>query len=69
MKPIIAITLGDPAGIGPEIVAKTLADPVTYEICKPIVVGDGHSMHMGVEVAKQNLEINIVTSNVRQDSP
>ena len=28
MKPIIAITIGDPAGIGPEITAKTLADPV-----------------------------------------
>ncbi len=58
MKPIIAITMGDPAGIGPEIIAKTLADPETYRICNPLVVGDRHAMQMGIEVARQSLEIN-----------
>ncbi len=58
MKPRIAITLGDPAGIGPEIIAKTLADPETYGICNPLVVGEGHAMQMGVEVAGQSLKIN-----------
>jgi len=58
MKPRIAITLGDPAGIGPEIIAKTLADPETYGICDPLVVGEGHAMQMGVEVAGQSLKIN-----------
>ncbi len=60
MKPLIAITLGDPAGIGPEIIAKTLADPETYRICKPLVVGDGHAMRMGIEVARQSLKINSI---------
>jgi 4-hydroxythreonine-4-phosphate dehydrogenase len=60
MKPTIAITMGDPAGIGPEIVAKTLADPETYRICNPVVVGDGHAMQMGIEVAKQSLKINTI---------
>jgi len=58
MKPMIAITLGDPAGIGPEIIAKTLADPETYRICNPLVVGESHSMQMGIEVARQSLNIN-----------
>ena len=62
MKPTLAITIGDPAGIGPEIVAKTLADPETYRICNPIVVGDKHAVNMGIEVAGVSLETNIISS-------
>ncbi|TRO51595.1 4-hydroxythreonine-4-phosphate dehydrogenase PdxA [Candidatus Bathyarchaeota archaeon] len=62
MKPVIAITLGDPAGIGPEIVAKTLADPETYRICNPVVVGDHHAVQMGIEVARRNLGIHSINS-------
>ena len=39
-KPLLAITMGDPAGIGPEIVLKALAHPDVYECCRPLVVGD-----------------------------
>jgi len=39
-KPIIGVPLGDPAGIGPEIVVKSFADPSVYEVCRPLVVGD-----------------------------
>jgi 4-hydroxythreonine-4-phosphate dehydrogenase len=60
MKPIIAITLGDPAGIGPEIIAKTLADPETYRISHPLVVGESHAMRMGINVAGQSLKINTI---------
>jgi 4-hydroxythreonine-4-phosphate dehydrogenase len=60
MKPRIAITLGDPAGIGPEIIAKTLADPETYRICRPFVVGEGNAMQMGIDVAGQNLKIHTI---------
>ncbi|MCW3989362.1 MAG: 4-hydroxythreonine-4-phosphate dehydrogenase PdxA [Candidatus Bathyarchaeota archaeon] len=60
MKPTIAITIGDPAGIGPEITAKALADPETYRLCNPVVVGDSHAMQMGIEVAGKNLKINII---------
>lgn len=38
-RPRLAITLGDPRGIGPEIVAKALADPAVRDACDPIVVG------------------------------
>lgn len=36
----VGITMGDPAGIGPEIVVKALSKPTTYEFCKPVVIGD-----------------------------
>ena len=38
-KPIIAIMMGDPSGIGPEIVVKALAQRATRQICRPVVVG------------------------------
>jgi 4-hydroxythreonine-4-phosphate dehydrogenase len=60
VKPLIAITLGDPAGIGPEIIAKTLVDPEIYKKCNPVVVGDKHALQMGIDVARQNLKINII---------
>lgn len=40
MKPRIGITLGDPAGIGPEITVKALSNPLIYEACNPMVIGD-----------------------------
>jgi 4-hydroxythreonine-4-phosphate dehydrogenase len=39
-KPIIAITMGDAAGIGPEIVVRSLADPRVRGWCEPVVLGD-----------------------------
>jgi 4-hydroxythreonine-4-phosphate dehydrogenase len=38
-KPIIAIMMGDPSGIGPEIVVKILAQRGMREVCRPLVVG------------------------------
>ena len=39
-KPIVGITMGDPAGNGPEITVKALAHAEIYDSCCPIVVGD-----------------------------
>ncbi|WP_248926079.1 4-hydroxythreonine-4-phosphate dehydrogenase PdxA [Paenibacillus hamazuiensis] len=40
MKPIVGITMGDAAGIGPEVIVKALAHSSVYEICRPVVIGD-----------------------------
>src|SRR6186713_3498704 len=39
MKPRIAITVGDPAGIGPEIARKAAEDPRVREVCEPVLYG------------------------------
>ena len=39
-KPIIAITMGDPASIGPEIAVKALLDKKVTSICRPLIIGD-----------------------------
>jgi 4-phospho-D-threonate 3-dehydrogenase / 4-phospho-D-erythronate 3-dehydrogenase len=60
MKPIIAISMGDPAGIGPEICIKALSEKSVYERCKPIVVGDAAVLQQAVEFLNSTLKINAV---------
>lgn len=55
--PILAITMGDPAGVGPEIIAMSLAKPEPYAICRPLVVGDAAMMELGVKSAKVELKV------------
>ena len=57
-KPGIAITMGDPCGIGPEVVAKALADPRVYASCRPLVVGSSYAMERAVELSGVPLRIN-----------
>ena len=40
--PVVVITLGDPAGIGPEIVLKSIARPEVRVACRPVVVGSAN---------------------------
>ena len=49
MKPLIGITMGDPAGVGPEIIVRSLNKPELYAICRPIVIGDRTRMQMTVD--------------------
>ncbi len=56
-KPGIAITMGDPCGIGPEVVAKALADPRVYDTCRPLVVGSGYAMEQAVTLAGVPLQV------------
>jgi 4-hydroxythreonine-4-phosphate dehydrogenase len=46
-KPRVAITAGDPSGIGPEIAAKAAADPDVLAVCEPIVYGSEAAVAMG----------------------
>lgn len=48
-RPLIAITLGDPAGIGPEIVVKALLNAEVYNACRPLVLGDRRILERAVE--------------------
>ena len=52
-KPRIAITMGDPAGIGPEICLDLLSDSSLAEICTPIVFGDAEVLRRCAEQTKK----------------
>lgn len=62
IKPIIAVTIGDPSGIGPEITVKALNDPQMYEISRPLVIGDLRLMKQAMVIANIHLNLNIVNS-------
>jgi 4-hydroxythreonine-4-phosphate dehydrogenase len=56
-NPVVAVTTGDPTGIGPEIVIKALADERIWRCCTPLVFGDigvmrewGNRLSLGVEI-------------------
>jgi len=62
MKPILAITMGDPAGIGPEIVVKALAHKEIYEICTPVVIGDYEALWDANRFCHTNLAFNEINA-------
>lgn len=55
--PTIAVTMGDPAGIGPEIVVRALAQPEVRACCRPVVIGDPSVMARALELVKSPLAI------------
>ena len=59
-KPAIAITMGDPCGIGPEVVVKALADPRVYNSCRPLVVGNSYAIRQAVKLTGLSLKVNEV---------
>ncbi|MBI5574013.1 MAG: 4-hydroxythreonine-4-phosphate dehydrogenase PdxA [Elusimicrobia bacterium] len=54
IKPAIAITIGDPAGIGPEIVKKATSDKSVLKICRPIVIGTSINFVQGFPTRKSD---------------
>ena len=52
--------MGDPAGIGPEIVVRALSHESTYQKCRPIVTGDANVMRKAVSLLGLNLQVNAV---------
>lgn len=61
-KPLIVITMGDPAGIGPEIIAKTFAREELFGFCRPVVIGDAPIMAKAVQELALSLECRSVAS-------
>lgn len=55
MKPILGITMGDGAGIGPEVIVKALAEQGIYDIARPVVFGDKKIMERAIKVVGANL--------------
>jgi 4-hydroxythreonine-4-phosphate dehydrogenase len=61
-RPLIGISVGDPAGIGPEITAKALSLPEIYEICRPLVAAETEMMKDVAKFSGVNLKIHTVSS-------
>jgi len=53
-KPVLGITMGDPAGVGPEIIIKSLAGGKVFKYCNPLVIGDARVIKKAQQVVKNN---------------
>ncbi len=62
MRPLIGISVGDPAGIGPEITAKALSLSEIYEVCRPLAVGEVEMMTDAIQFSGLNLKTHPVLS-------
>jgi 4-phospho-D-threonate 3-dehydrogenase / 4-phospho-D-erythronate 3-dehydrogenase len=56
-KPLIGISMGDPAGIGPEIIVKAFLHPEVHDRCLPIVIGDARVLLQAVKLLKAELKV------------
>lgn len=61
-KALIAVPIGDPAGVGPEIVVKSIATMKVFEQARVIVVGDKKIMENAIKIAGTNLKINVINN-------
>ncbi len=59
-RPIVAITMGDPAGIGPEIIAKAMADPSIQDRARIFVIGDRGRLELAMDVVGSALKVNSI---------
>ncbi len=55
--PVIVITMGDAAGIGPEIIMKALAVPEVRAFCRPLVIGDAERLRLAGERVASRLHV------------
>jgi len=56
-KPLLAVTMGDPAGIGPEVIVKAWAEPRVHQACQPIVFGHPQVLQMAAALVAKKTEI------------
>lgn len=62
LPPILAITMGDPAGTGPELLAKVFSNSELATLCRPLVVGDSKVMEQALRITGSSLRINSITT-------
>lgn len=65
-RPVLGITMGDPAGIGPEIIIKSLADPEIINICTPVILGDFEILKKA-DINSQTLSKLVTTDDLDYD--
>lgn len=55
--PVIAVTMGDGAGVGPEVIVRALTQDATRRLCRPVVIGDHRRLVRAAEIVGADVEI------------
>jgi 4-phospho-D-threonate 3-dehydrogenase / 4-phospho-D-erythronate 3-dehydrogenase len=61
-KPILAVTLGDPAGTGPELITKAFTQPDVLAVCRPVVVGDAAVLRSAAAITGTTAPVRVIAS-------
>ena len=61
-RPIVAITMGDASGIGPEIIMKALGRDDVHALCRPLVVGDAARLREAGAIVGSSLEVSAIST-------
>ncbi len=61
-RPVIGITMGDAAGVGPEIIMKSLARREVYQGCRPLVIGDAKRLRDAGRITGVSLSVRAIAS-------
>ncbi|MBU2552286.1 MAG: 4-hydroxythreonine-4-phosphate dehydrogenase PdxA [Proteobacteria bacterium] len=61
-SPILGVSLGDPAGVGPEVVVKALAEPEVHQYCRPVIIGDLNAVTRAIKRAGLDLGVRLLSS-------
>ena len=56
-RPLLAVTMGDPAGIGPEIAVKCFSDPGLFDLCRPVLIGHRPTLEQNIRQLGSALRI------------
>lgn len=67
MKPILGIFLGEAAGIGPEIIARLVADGTVQRYCRPLLIGDARVLELGQRIANVSFPYAVVENASQAD--
>ena len=61
-RPLIGISAGDPAGIGPEVTVKALNNPEMYTVCRPLIIADDGVIQHTVQLLQTHQTIHTAAS-------
>lgn len=60
--PVVGITMGDAAGVGPEVVVKTLSRKSLYDECRPLVIGDARRLELANRLVKGDVKVRSIAN-------
>ena len=66
-KPVLAFTMGDAAGIGPELIARVVAEPDTGSRCRPLIIGDAGIIQDAARIVGSAQRFRIITDVTQAD--
>ncbi|HHX60602.1 MAG TPA: 4-hydroxythreonine-4-phosphate dehydrogenase PdxA [Epulopiscium sp.] len=62
MKPLVAVPMGDPAGIGPEIVVKSMNSQEVFDVARVVIIGDKKVIEDAIGFTNLNIKVNVINN-------